>query len=211
MTCIDRGHPFAATVGTSRRIPFDLPRWPRDSRQSRDVSQQCQPRMRAQINRFGAAPMFTGTACHDVPSGSPRGYQELFASFGCMAVLVTARRSVGQAVCLCIAAFGVNVLNCRRQGRAAAGTAEPRPCRVVSQQPRTLPAQGGAACKPVTESNLSLCVPRASTVDMASCASTAARRSAFRSVPATCRSGTLNATSVTRLEARHRPAVASLP
>ena len=87
--------------------------WPRDSRQSRDVSQQCQPRMRAQINRFGAAPMFTGTACHDVPSGSPRGYQELFASFGCMAVLVTARRSVGQAVCLCIAAFGVNVLNCR--------------------------------------------------------------------------------------------------
>jgi hypothetical protein len=29
------------------------------------------------------------------------------------------------------------------QGRATAGTAGPRPCRVVNQQPRTLPAQGG--------------------------------------------------------------------
>ncbi|SRR6266566_6595111 len=45
--------------------------------------------------------------------GSARGYQEPFASFGCMAVLVTARRSVGQAVCLCIAALAVNVRNCR--------------------------------------------------------------------------------------------------
>ena len=29
MTWIDRGHPFAGTVRASRRIPFDLPRWPR--------------------------------------------------------------------------------------------------------------------------------------------------------------------------------------
>jgi hypothetical protein len=72
--------------------------------------------------------------------------------------------------------------------------------------------RAGAACKPVTESNLSLCVPRASTVDMASCASTAARRSAFRTVPATCQSGTSGTPRASpRLEAGHRPAVASLP
>ena len=48
---------------------------------------------------------------------------------------------------------------CRGQGQAATGTAGPRPCRVVSQQPRTCQPRAKAAGKPVTESNLSLCIP----------------------------------------------------
>ena len=43
------------------------------------------------------------------------GIKDPFASFGCMAVLVTARRSVGQAVYLYIAVPRANIRICRRQ------------------------------------------------------------------------------------------------
>src|SRR5271166_4711923 len=52
--------------------------------------------------------------------GSARGYQEPFASFGCMAVLVTARRSVGQAVYLYIAVPRANIRFCRREDEGSA-------------------------------------------------------------------------------------------
>jgi hypothetical protein len=70
------------------------------------VASQITPLCTAVANRAPSPP--------GVPNGgSARGYQEPFASFGCMAVMVTAQRSVGEAVCLCIAALAVNVLNCR--------------------------------------------------------------------------------------------------
>ncbi len=45
--------------------------------------------------------------------GSARDYQKHFASLAAQQFPVTARRTVGRAVCLCIAALGVNIRFCR--------------------------------------------------------------------------------------------------
>jgi len=55
--------------------------------------------------------------CRDVPNrGSVRDYQELSASFGCMAVLVTARRSVGSPVYFSLSHKGAKVCSTPRSG-----------------------------------------------------------------------------------------------
>src|SRR5258708_23074375 len=45
--------------------------------------------------------------------GSARDYQKHFASLAAQQFPVTARRTVGRAVCLCIAALGGNIRFCR--------------------------------------------------------------------------------------------------